>query len=154
MNEPLSGTRIAEQMLIRPQGATMAEIIQATGGPQYNLLKRLEARGYSIRKIKEGDTTRYSATPPAAPSFEATLTSKGQVTVPKEVREHLRLRPGSRVKFVLAEDGGAVITPVYRRLSELAGMLGKPQRSLTLEEMDEAIARAAVDRFRRAVAEE
>ena len=154
MNEQLSAARLAERLMSRPAGATMDEIIAATGGPQYNVLRKLEGRGYRIRKVKQGRATRYFATPPAEPSFEATLTSKGQVTIPKEVRDELRLRAGHRVRFTVEEGTRAVITPVYRRLSELAGMLGKPKRSLTLEEMDEAIARAAVDRFRRAVAEE
>jgi hypothetical protein len=43
------------------------------------------------------------------------------------------------------------MTPVYRRLSELTGILPKPKRTLTLEEMDEVIAQAAVDRYLRAV---
>ena len=54
MNEHLPGTKLAEQLLTQPGGATMAEIIAAAGGPQYNVLKKLEARGYRIRKIKEG----------------------------------------------------------------------------------------------------
>jgi AbrB family looped-hinge helix DNA binding protein len=153
MNEQLSAARLAERLMTRPGGATMDEIIAATGGPQYNVLRKLEGRGYRIRKVKEGRATRYFATPPAEPAFEATVTGQGQVTIPKEIRERLRLRPGCRVRFTLEEDGHAVIAPVYRRLSELAGMLGKPKRSLTLEEIDEAIASAAVGRFRRAVAE-
>jgi AbrB family looped-hinge helix DNA binding protein len=131
----------------------MDEIIAATGGPQYNLLRKLEARGFKVRKVKEGRATRYFAMPPASPAFEAAVTSKGQVTIPKEIRDRLGIRPDGKVRFTLEEDGHAVITPVYRRLSELAGMLGKPKRSLTLEEIDEAIASAAVGRFRRAVAE-
>ena len=86
MNEHLPGTKLAERLLARPNGATMAEIIAATGGPQYNVLKKLEGRGYRIRKVKEGKETRYFAEPPAAPFYEATITSKGQVTIPKELR--------------------------------------------------------------------
>jgi len=50
----------------------------ATGGPHYNELKRRRALGYGIRQIKEGNETRYFATAPAEPAFEATMTSKGQ----------------------------------------------------------------------------
>ncbi|MGA8155242.1 MAG: hypothetical protein WB822_03315, partial [Rhodoplanes sp.] len=92
MNEHIPGTKLAEQLLVRPEGATMDEIVAATGGPQYNVLRKLEGRGYRIRKVKEGRATRYFATPPDAPSFEATITSKGQVTIPQDVRDRLRLR--------------------------------------------------------------
>jgi AbrB family looped-hinge helix DNA binding protein len=129
----------------------MDEIIAATGGPQYNVLRKLEGRGYRIRKVKEGRATRYFATPPAAPSFEATLTGKGQVTIPQEVRERLRLRSGRKVRFTIEDAGRAVLTPVHTRLGDLAGILGKSPRSATLEEMDAAIRNGAVGRYRRAV---
>jgi hypothetical protein len=53
MTEHILGTKLAERMLTQSAGATMTEIIAAVGGPQYNVLKKLEARGYSIRKVKE-----------------------------------------------------------------------------------------------------
>jgi antitoxin PrlF len=151
MNEPVVGTKIAERLLTRRTGATMAEIIAATGGPQYNLLTKLKARGYSMRKVKEGSTTRYFATAPAVPSLEATLTSQGQVTIPKEIRERLRLRSGHRLRFTVEDGTRAVITPVPNRLSDLVGILPKPKRTVTLEEMDAGIPDAAVERFYRAV---
>jgi AbrB family looped-hinge helix DNA binding protein len=151
MTEDSPGTKIAEQLMTRPNGATMDEIIAVTGGPQYNTLKKLEHGGYRIRKVKEGRATRYFATPPVAPSYAATLTSKGQVTIPQEVREKLRLYSGQQLKFAIESGNRVVMTPVYRRLSELTGILPKPKRTLTLEEMDEVIAQAAVDRYLRAV---
>ena len=151
MNEHVPGSKMAERLLTAPAGATMDEIVAATGGPQYNVLKRLEGRGYRIRKVKEGRATRYFAEPPPAPAFEATVTSKGQVTIPKEVRDHLRLQSGQRLQFVLDDGSRAVVTPVFRRLSDLAGILPKPKRTVTLEEMDEAIGQAIVERYLRAV---
>ncbi len=145
-----SGTRTAERLLTAPAGATMDEIIAATGGPQYNLLRALEARGYRIRKRKEGRLTRYFATPPAAPSYEATVTGKGQVTIPKEVRDRLLLRSGQKIHFTIDEGGRAMIAPERSKLADLAGALGKPPRSATLEEMEEAVEQGAVARFRRA----
>lgn len=150
MNEHVPGTVIAERLLARPEGATMDEIVGATGGPQYNLLRRLQARGWLIRKVKEGQTTRYFAEPPAAPAWEATMTSKGQVTIPKEVRERLRLRTGQKLRFTLEDGGHVVLTPTGNRLSDLFGV-GKPPRSATLEEMDEAVRKRAVERYLRAV---
>ncbi|MGZ8324676.1 MAG: AbrB/MazE/SpoVT family DNA-binding domain-containing protein, partial [Rhodoplanes sp.] len=49
----------------------------------------------------------HAATPPAAPSFEATVTSKGQVTIPQEVREKLRLRSGHKLRFTIEGNGRA-----------------------------------------------
>lgn len=144
-------TDIAEQMFARPQGATMREIIAATGGPQYNKLKQLEGLGYAIRKIKEGDTTRYFARAPSDASFTATLTEKGQITIPRQVRERLRLRSGHKVEFTVESDNRAVIRASGPRLSDLAGILGRPKRRITLEEMDAGIRQAAVGRYLRAV---
>ena len=151
MSKEIPGTKLAEQFFTRPEGATMAEIIAATGGPQYNVMSKLKGRGYRFHGVKEGRATRYFATPPAAPSFEATITSKGQVTIPQEVREKLRLRSGQKLRFTIEGDGRAVITQAASRLSDLAGILGKPKRTATLEEMDEAIHNAAVERYLRAV---
>jgi antitoxin PrlF len=151
MNEHLPGTKRAERLLTRPNGATMAEIIATTGGPQYNVLKKLEARGYRIRKVKEGKETRYFAEPPTAQSFQATMTSKGQVTIPQEIRERLRLRNGQELQFTTETGNRVVMTPVFKRLGELVGILPKPKRIATIEEMNEAIRNAAVDRYLRAV---
>jgi antitoxin PrlF len=144
-----AGSKIAERLVTRPDGATMDEVIAATGGPQYNVLRRLEGRGYRIRKVKEGRSTRYFADAPAAPSYEATITSKGQLTVPKEIRERLNLRAGAKVRFNV-EDGRVVLTRSGTKLADLFGILGKPPRSATLEEMDQAIRDAAIARYLRA----
>jgi antitoxin PrlF len=146
----MSGSKRAEQLLTQPQGATMSEIIQATGGPQYNVLKKLHARGYTIRKVKEGASTRYFASAPDSLSIDATIGENGQVTVPREVRERLGLHGRGTVTFTVSEGDGAVMAPAYRPLSDLAGVLPKPKRHMTIDEMDEAIREAAADRDRRA----
>jgi antitoxin PrlF len=151
MDEHIPKTKTAERLWSRPGGATMREIIAATGEPQYNELKRLAARGYSIRKVKEGNETRYFADPPAAPSFEATVTSKGQVTIPREVRAQLRLRNGQKLKFTIDDRNRVVMMPAELSIQRLFGVLGKPPRRVPIEEMDEAIRRAVVERYRRAV---
>lgn len=151
MDEHFPKTKVTERLLTGPDGATMREIIAATGGPQYNEIKRLAGRGYLIRRVKEGNETRYFAAPPAAQSFQATMTSKGQVTVPQKIRERLRLREGQRLQFTIEDGGRVVITPVFTRLSELAGILPRPKHTVTIEEMDEGIRKAVVDRYLRAV---
>jgi antitoxin PrlF len=145
------GSKIAERLMIRPDGATMDEMIAATGGPQYNVLKRLEGRGYRIRKVKTGRTTRYFADAPALPAYEATVSKKGQLTLPKEVRERLDVRGGGKLRFELPPDSPVIVKPAMYSIRDMFGILGKPRRSVTLEEMDEVVRRAAVDRYRRAV---
>lgn len=120
-------------------------------GPQYNVLRRLEGRGHRIRKIKEGKATRYFATPPTAPSYEVTVTGKGQVTLPKEVRERLRLHEGDTVRFAIEDGERIIVERAGLSIRDSFGILGKPPRSLTLHEMDEAIGQAVVDRYLRAV---
>ncbi len=71
--------------------------------------------------------------------MESTLTAKGQATIPKAVREYLRVEPGDRIKFFLHPDGSVVILPKIPTAS-LRGMLAKPGRNpVTLEAMDEAV---------------
>lgn len=75
--------------------------------------------------------------------MESTVTSKGQITIPKQIRDLLDLDAGDRVDFHVAQDGTVRLVPVTRPIASLKGMLPKPQRTVTLEEMDAAIARGA-----------
>jgi AbrB family looped-hinge helix DNA binding protein len=69
-----------------------------------------------------------------------TLTSKGQITVPKSIRERLNIRPGDRIHFFV-EDGGTVIfMPAKSDVRELKGILPKPRKPVSIEAMNEAIA--------------
>jgi antitoxin PrlF len=148
MDERLPGSREAERLLTSTDGATMDELIAATGGPQYNLLRRLEAQGYKIRKVKEGRATRYRAFAPPRDSFEMQVSRRGQVTLPKEIRERLGVHRGGNVKFIVR---GEQVEMQSSRLSvtRLAGILGTPRKHASLTQMDEAIAKGAAERFRR-----
>jgi AbrB family looped-hinge helix DNA binding protein len=76
---------------------------------------------------------------------ESTITSKGQTTLPKEVRKALGLQPGDRVRYVILN--GEVRILKVRSIAELAGMLARPGRpALSLEGMDAAIAAGAAAR--------
>jgi len=75
--------------------------------------------------------------------MEATLTSKGQVTIPKAVRDALHLRTGDRLDFILEAGGTVRVLPITGSVKRLKGMLPRPARALTLEEMDDAIAKGA-----------
>ena len=73
----------------------------------------------------------------------ATLTSKGQVTIPKPVRDALGLETGDRVQFRTAPDGSIRLEATKRDALSLAGLLHRPGRNkLSVAEMDAAIARA------------
>ncbi len=75
--------------------------------------------------------------------MHATITSKGQLTLPKAIREQLNVSPGDRLDFFVSKEGhleGVVLkTPV----SKLKGMLPKPSKALSLDEMDAGIAKGA-----------
>ncbi|MGV3548539.1 AbrB/MazE/SpoVT family DNA-binding domain-containing protein [Rhizobium sp.] len=75
-----------------------------------------------------------------------TMTSKGQLTIPKDVRERLNLAPGTRF-FVTERDGLVVARPKNKKLADLAGMLGRPPSgiSLTVEAIREAVADAIAE---------
>ena len=79
------------------------------------------------------------------------MTSKGQVTIPQEIRNRLRLHRGQKLQFTVEDRNRVVITPVFTRLGDLAGILPAPKRTVTLEEMDDVIRNSAAGRFLRAV---
>ncbi len=67
---------------------------------------------------------------------EATLTAKGQTTIPKEIRERLGLEAGDKLTFTALSDGTVVMRAKTRRLLDLAGSLTRPgQPSVSVDEM-------------------
>jgi AbrB family looped-hinge helix DNA binding protein len=71
---------------------------------------------------------------------QATLTTKGQVTVPKAIREQLHLRAGDRIDFIVNESGEAVIRRVSCEAKEIRGILAhRGSTPITIEQMDEAV---------------
>jgi len=69
----------------------------------------------------------------------ATVTSKGQITIPKKVREELGLRVGDRVAFRVLDDGRVVVEPETIDLRELKGALRPKRTGVTLADMEAAI---------------
>ena len=66
-----------------------------------------------------------------------TMTSKGQVTVPREIRDRLGLKSGDKMTFTLLSDGTVVMRPKTRRLADLAGSLTRPdQPKVSIEDMN------------------
>jgi AbrB family looped-hinge helix DNA binding protein len=77
----------------------------------------------------------------------ATLTSKGQITLPKPIRDRLRLAAGDRVDFVVQDDGTVVLRPVTVDVRELRGLLHrKGRKPLSVEAMNAVIRRRAAGR--------
>ena len=73
----------------------------------------------------------------------STLTSRGQTTIPKPIREAVGLQPGDRVEFTLAGDR-VLVRRAGADLSSLDGMLGHlGQEPVSIEDMNEAIQKAA-----------
>lgn len=73
----------------------------------------------------------------------AKITSKGQITIPQELRQALSLRTGDRVAFLLREDGVVEMRPETVDVMSLFGAIKPRVKGVTLEDMDAAIRRAA-----------
>lgn len=80
--------------------------------------------------------------------MESAITVKGQATIPKEIREHLGLKPGDRLKFFLHPDGTVVLLPKLPA-RRLRGMLRTTRRGpVTIAKMTKAVAEGASDRIK------
>lgn len=66
------------------------------------------------------------------------VTSKGQITIPHNIRQNLSLNAGSRVEFIV-HDTNIILVPVNSTLSHLQGLLPKPDRSLTIDDINRVI---------------
>ena len=76
----------------------------------------------------------------------STISSKGQVTIPIDVRRRLGLHRGDLVEFRVEGDGSVTLRPVGRRASDVYGFLSRPRgRTLTVSEMDESLADAVAE---------
>ena len=72
----------------------------------------------------------------------STITSTGQITLPKKIRDHLHVAPGDRIDFVVEDNGLVVVRPARSRLRRLRGMLrDRKRKPASLEQMDAAVAR-------------
>lgn len=72
----------------------------------------------------------------------STVTSKGQITIPKQIREQLGLKPGDRIDFMRDRAGRVLLKPLRTDFRSLRGIIKSPlNRPITIEEMNDAIAR-------------
>ena len=75
----------------------------------------------------------------------ATVTSKGQITIPKPIRQVLGVHPGDRVVFWQAADGRVIVEPETVDLRSLRGSLRSESEPVSVEQMNEAIAKGAAE---------
>jgi len=77
-----------------------------------------------------------------------TISSKGQVTIPKEIREFLKVEPSEKIIFIPLEEGKVLITNKENPVSALFGMLRHRRlaRPVSLKEMDSAIRKRRTQR--------
>ena len=78
----------------------------------------------------------------------ATITTKGQVTIPKSVRDSLMLSTGDKIEFIVTNKREALIRPISKKVDEVFGILHKPGRkAVSVEEMDAKIRQKMKDTF-------
>jgi antitoxin PrlF len=77
---------------------------------------------------------------------ESTISSKGQVTIPKAIRLRMHLKVGDRLRFVVEADGSVRLAAATRDVSTLRDILPRPNRRATVDDMRAAIRRRAAKR--------
>ncbi len=75
---------------------------------------------------------------------KSTVTSKGQVTIPKEIREFAMIHAGTQIDFQMQKDGTILIIPIQRHISQLKGIIkSRRKKPVSLDEMKKAISDGA-----------
>jgi len=75
--------------------------------------------------------------------MQATLTGKGQITLPKALRDRLKLEAGDRVEFFIEDDQVARLVVKHVPVTRLKGMLPRPSQPVSIEDMDKAVREGA-----------
>ncbi len=69
----------------------------------------------------------------------ATITSKGQITIPKDIRGKLNLQSGDKVNFISDEEGKVYFLPATKSITTLKGIVPKPGKPVTIEAMKKSV---------------
>ncbi len=78
----------------------------------------------------------------------ATVTTKGQVTIPKSVRDSLKIQSGDKIEIVVTKNREAVIRPVSKSVDDVFRKLRQPERkTVMIEEMDDAVRNRIKDKY-------
>ena len=79
----------------------------------------------------------------------ATLTTKGQVTIPKEIRESLKLHTGDKIEIIVTDKREAIIRPISKKVDDIFCKLHKPgKKAVSLKAMEDAIKNRMRDRYK------
>ena len=79
----------------------------------------------------------------------ATITTKGQITIPKSVRDSLKLHSGDKIEFIVTDKMEAVMRPISKKVDEVFGRLNRPgMKAVSVEEMNQAIKNRIKDRYK------
>lgn len=78
----------------------------------------------------------------------ATLTTKGQVTIPKQIRESLKLHTGDKIEIIVTENREAIIRPISKKVDDVFGKLYQSNRkTVSVEAMNNAIKNRMKDKL-------
>ncbi len=69
----------------------------------------------------------------------AKITSKGQITIPREIRAFLDLHSGDKINFIIDDSGQVNFVPVTKDVTTLKGIIPKPKRAVSVEDMKDTI---------------
>ena len=67
------------------------------------------------------------------------LTQKGQTTIPQNIRQYLDVHAGDKLEFIIDPDGRVFLAPLTEKAIKLKGMLAKPKRKVSIEQMNKAM---------------
>ncbi len=80
---------------------------------------------------------------------QTTITSKGQITIPKDVRNVLHLKSGSKVDFFITDNGEAIMRPLSKTTEEVFGILSSPKRKkVSVKEMERRLKNKFKDKWK------
>lgn len=69
----------------------------------------------------------------------STVTSKGQITIPKPIREQLKIQAGDKIHFFIDDSGRVTFLPVKTDVRALKGIVPRPKKPVSVRDMNEAI---------------
>lgn len=69
----------------------------------------------------------------------ATITSKGQITIPKDIRVLLDLRTGDKINFIVNDEGAVNLVPVTQKITTLKGIVSKPNKPVSVDDMNATV---------------
>ena len=91
------------------------------------------------KKGKESIAQAFLDSYPDSRTHTTKVTAKGQITVPKLIREHLKIAKGDRIEFLIGINGTVTIMPATADVRALKGMVKKPAKTVTVEDMNQVI---------------